>query len=292
MYGRICTRQLSNFFPFLSMTAAGGNVWCVDSKLCMARAICFRLFDEFNRAAAFRTFCTAGSARPAEAIASAVYWLAHSGIVSVTPTVFPTTVSGGSARNSSRMFSPPRPASPMTASGSSSSGRDPAPFRRPANACSACLRIGSSVCRPISASFRRAFPPAAASCAVGKSSAHWRTVSFVTLPVTMSRSAAISGARSGATSFNSAALNGRRAGFSANVSWFLAATARAGFSGPSFLPASSRKAGSILASEKTSVRSSAKWTAMPDLSSARYVFPPAFFWAALPRYAAVTFAAS
>ena len=42
----------------------GGRNWYVDSKLWAARPSCFRLFEHFIRAAASRTFCTAGRSRP------------------------------------------------------------------------------------------------------------------------------------------------------------------------------------------------------------------------------------
>src|SRR5262249_37944802 len=44
--------------------APGGRVLLVDSYLWHAKPICLRLFSHLARAAASRTFCTAGSSRP------------------------------------------------------------------------------------------------------------------------------------------------------------------------------------------------------------------------------------
>src|SRR3954467_7579277 len=65
-YGRMRARAEyeSGLVAPTGYTPFGGNLVLVLSKLCRARPICLRLFWHFTRAAASRTFWTAGSRRP------------------------------------------------------------------------------------------------------------------------------------------------------------------------------------------------------------------------------------
>ena len=80
MYGRISTAQVGESrAPF---DRPHGRTPCVSWKLCIARPICFRLFVHLIRAAASRTFCTAGSNRP---IRIAMMAMTTSSSISVKP---------------------------------------------------------------------------------------------------------------------------------------------------------------------------------------------------------------
>ena len=80
MYGRMMTAQDGESrAPF---DRPHGRTPFVSWKLCIASPICFRLFVHFMRAAASRTFCTAGRSRP---IRMAMMAMTTSSSMSVNP---------------------------------------------------------------------------------------------------------------------------------------------------------------------------------------------------------------
>src|SRR4051794_12622173 len=69
MYGRMRTAQLHPGFGATApegaeVTQPAGSLFTVSWYAWLARAICFKLLPHFIRAAASRTFWTAGSSRP------------------------------------------------------------------------------------------------------------------------------------------------------------------------------------------------------------------------------------
>src|SRR5262249_54829271 len=86
MNGSVSARQPTAFPAGLPGPAVvqpdAGNAWFVSWKLCRARPICLRLFWQLIRAAASRTFCTAGSSR---LMRTAMMGMTTSNSISVKP---------------------------------------------------------------------------------------------------------------------------------------------------------------------------------------------------------------